>query len=168
MQKESSSSVKMPIFDCQNKFYNLKWFNIKMIVLKLQLRCLDKLTVKMDLSESKKNEYLVMLKNMLCVFYIFCFFLSTDSRREGAKSNIAILRRGGFDQRFSKQAASPTRTKGLYASTRAIFTSWLLLLLKQSCRIGNSWAISISARGNVLLSKKCWDAPHVWTVFYKD
>lgn len=96
-----------------------------------------------------------------------CFVLFPDSWGEGVKSNKAILRRGGFDQRFSKQAVSPMWTSDLYAPTCAIFTSRLLPLLKQSCSIGNSWTISISAWGNILLSKKCQDTPRVRNMFYK-
>lgn len=41
----------------------------------------------------------------------------------------------------------PHENKDLYAPTQAIFTSWLLFLLKESCCIGNRWTISFSAWG---------------------
>lgn len=46
------------------------------------------------------KEYLLMQESMFCVF--------SGSWGEGVKFNKAILWRGSFDQRFSKQAACPT------------------------------------------------------------
>lgn len=121
-------------------------------------------------SEVKRNTTWLFCTEKKWIFidaekYALCF--SSDSWGEGVKSNKAILRRGVFDQRFSKQAAGPRWAQDLYAPTCAILTSRLLPLLKQSCRIGNSWSISNSAPGKILLSKKCWDTPCAGNIFAK-
>lgn len=51
-------------------------------------------------AKRKKNEYLLVQESMLCVS-------AGVPQGEGVKSNKAVLRRGVFDQRSSKQAASP-------------------------------------------------------------
>lgn len=70
----------------------------------------DKLSV---LQRSKKKYDVILLHKKKWIFidaekYALCF--SSDSWGEGVKSNKAILWRGVFDQRLSKQAAGPRWT----------------------------------------------------------
>lgn len=86
------------------------------------------------------KQYLLMQESM------FCFF--SGSWGEGVKFNKAILWRGSFDQRFSKQAACPTWKQRSICTNTSYLYILTSVLLKESC-IGNRWTISFSAWGIV-------------------